>query len=199
MSKDRKPVPESGRGSEKAGAEELAALGGMFGGLGALIEKLGVLAEKGRELRESRDEGSRRCQDALLPAARQTRGVVGFSIKVGLGDKEVEVERFGNVGKDEKTGAPVVHAVREPLVDVFDETDHLLLVAEMPGIAEEDIQLDLKEDVLAITAERKDVKYHKEVLLPASYGLPDMSRTCHNGILEIRFAKRSGKIGGPVE
>ena len=168
----------------KLGEEELAALGGMFGGLGALIGKLGDLAEKGKDLREAHGTWE-------TPPGGKTRGVVGFSIKVGLGDEGIKVERFGNVGKDEKTGSPVVHAVREPMVDLFDETDHLLLVAEMPGISEEDIQLDLKEDVLAITAERKDVKYHKEVLLPASYSPQDMSRTCHNGILEVRFAKHA--------
>ena len=52
------------------------------------------------------------------------------------------------------------------MVDVFEEEDHLLVLAELPGIGKDDIKVDLKDDVLTITAERGDKKYRKEVLLP---------------------------------
>ena len=46
---------------------------------------------------------------------------------------EIKVEPFGNVTKDKESGRTVVHEVREPLVDVFEEDDHVLVIAEMPG------------------------------------------------------------------
>ena len=160
------------------------ALGGLFGNLGTLLEKLGELAEKGQELHESRE---------IRDSSGKTRGVVGFSIKVGLGDEGIKVERFGNVRKDEKTGRPVVEPVREPMVDIFDEKDHVLVVAEMPGVAEEDIQLEVKDDILILAAEKGNQKYRKEVLLPATFSAKDMSHTCRNGILEVKFTKQAGK------
>ena len=75
------------------------------------------------------------------------------------------------------------------MVDVFEEPGHVLVVAEMPGIGEEDLQLELNDDILTIAAERGAKKYRKEVLLPASFTADRMTRSCRNGVLEIRLAK----------
>ena len=84
------------------------------------------------------------------------------------------------------------------MVDVFDEADHVLVVAEMPGIGEEDVQVELKDDILTISAERGDQKYRKEVLLPAAFPAESMSRTCRNGIAgdQVHQANREGT--GPM-
>ena len=82
-----------------------------------------------------------------------------------------------------------VQEIREPMVDVFDEPDHLLIVAEVPGIMQEDVQLELHEDILIFAAEKGDKKYRKEVLLPASFSSDKMSFSCRNGILEIKLIK----------
>lgn len=161
--------------------EGFRALGGILGGLGGLLEKLGELAEKGEELRKS---------GVLESKDKKIQGVYGFSVKVGLGEEGggLTVEPFGNVRKDEETGKTVVDEIREPLVDVFEEQDHVLVVAELPGIAQEEVQLDLKDDILAITAAHGDKKYHKEVLLPAAFAPEKMSHTCRSGILEVKLA-----------
>lgn len=169
------------RASKKVATEEgFTGLSGLFGGLGTLLEKLGELAETGGEIKKS---GEIRGSDGRL------RGVFGFNIKVGLGDEGLKVEPFGNVRKDKDTGRPVVHEVREPMVDLFDEHDHVLLVAEMPGVSEKDVTVELKDDIVVIAAAHADKKYRKEVLLPRSFTAAQMSHTCHNGILEIRLAK----------
>ncbi len=158
-------------------------LGGFLDGLSSLLEKVGELAEKGEELRKSGEVHS-------SDPKKSFRAVYGFTIKTGLGgDQEVKVEPFGNVHKDQKTGEAVVKEVREPMVDVFEERDHVLVVAEMPGISEEDVQLGLQDDILTITAARGDKKYHKEVLLPANVAKEKMTHTCRNGLLEIRLGK----------
>ncbi len=169
---------KAGRQSESG----FLGLGGVLGGLGTFLEKLGELAEKGEELRQAGEVHGTNAQGGV-------RGVYGFSVKVGLGDEGVQVEPFGNVRKDEETGETVVDEVREPLVDVFEEEDHVLVVAEMPGVGEEDIQVELKEDILTLSAARGAKKYRKEVLLPAAFPPERMSRTCRNGILEVKCAK----------
>jgi HSP20 family protein len=99
------------------------------------------------------------------------------------------VQPFGNVRKDKETGKAVVSEVREPMVDVFDEPEHVLVVAEMPGVDQECLTLDLHDDVLTIDAGRGEKRYHKEVLLPASFTEDRMTHTCRNGVLEVKFQK----------
>jgi len=79
--------------------------------------------------------------------------------------------------------------VREPVVDVFEEEDHVLVVAEMPGISAEDVQLLVEDDLLTISAERGDKKYRKEVLLPAGFAREKMQVSCNNGVIEIKCVK----------
>jgi HSP20 family protein len=165
---------------KKSGGGEVG-FGGVFKGLANLIEKLGDLAEKGEHLKKS---GEFQRQDV--------KGVYGFTVKVGLGDKgdqEVKVEPFGNVRRDERSGETVVQEIREPVVDVFEEKDHTLVVAEMPGISTKDVQLTVKDDLLTIYAEKKDKKYRKEVLLPHGYPRERMKMSCNNGILEIKCVR----------
>ena len=79
--------------------------------------------------------------------------------------------------------------VRVPVVDVFEEDDHLLVMAELPGIAKEDVKIEIKEDVLLISAARGDRKYRKEVLLPRDVTRGKLQVSCKNGILEIKCPK----------
>lgn len=154
--------------------------GGVFKGLGDLIEKIGQLADKGAELKRSGEfQGTDKEKDV--------KGIFGFSVKVGLGDdKGVKVEPFGNVHRDTKTGEVEVQEIREPVVDVFDEKDHLLVVAEMPGVGAKDVRLVVAEDLLTIDAAKDDKKYHKEILLPRSYSREKMTVSCNNGIVKIK-------------
>ncbi|RJX35703.1 MAG: Hsp20/alpha crystallin family protein [Desulfarculus sp.] len=154
-------------------------VGGLLKGLGELVEKLGELAEKGESL-------SRTGEVDFEPKGKGMKGVYGFSVKMGLGDQEMKVEPFGNIRKDEKSGESVIHEVREPMVDIFEEADHTLVVAEMPGISAEDVRLEVIDDLLTIQAESGDKKYQKEVLLPRAYSREQMRVSCNNGILEIK-------------
>ena len=118
------PKTTKKRGQER---EEVDLSGGFLNGLSNLIEKLGELAEKGKELQGVKEFGN----DEL-------KGVYGFTIRSNLGGsddrtKGVKVEPFGNVRTDARTGRAAVHEVIEPPVDVFEEPDHVAVVAELPG------------------------------------------------------------------
>lgn len=164
---------------------EPSGVGGFLAGLGTLIDQLRNLAEQaeqaGGELTET--------GEFKLGPDKRIRGVYGFSVKSGLGEKGVKVEPFGNIRRDEEHGQVEVQEIREPMVDVFDEPEHLLIVAEVPGITQEDVQLELHDDILVIAAEKGDKKYRKEVLLPASFSSDRMGFSCRNGILEIQLIK----------
>ena len=114
------------------------------------------------------------------------KGVFGVSVKTAVGGKTV-VEPFGNVKKTPQ--GPTVEEEREPITDVFDEDQEIRIYAEMPGVNQEDIKLDLKEDILDISAQSGDRKYHKEILFPAKVQAETMTSSYNNGILEIKVKK----------
>jgi HSP20 family protein len=169
-----KKKERSARGGMEGG------LGGILKGLGDLVEKLGELAESGRELSKTGE---------IHGPGKELKGIYGFTVKVGLGDEGPKIEPFGNVRRDIKSGRTEVQEVREPMVDVFEEEDHLLVLAELPGIGKEDVRVEVKDDVLTISAARGDKKYRKEVLLPRTVSKEKMQVSCNNGVLEIRCLK----------
>jgi HSP20 family protein len=153
---------------------------GILRGLGDLVEKLGELAEKGEELKQSGVFD-------INTGGKDAKAVYGFSVKMGLGGDETKVQPFGNVRRNEQTGETVVHEVSEPIVDVLDEDDHVLVLAEMPGVGDEDVTVDLAGDILTLHAEKGTKKYHKEIVLPREFKAEQMERNCRNGVVEVKL------------
>jgi len=155
------------------------SLGGLFKG----IEKLVDIAQ---ELKEAGGEIKKEGEIDLSNLKKGMKGVFGFSVKSAVGGKPV-VEPFGNIKRTPK--GPTIEKEREPITDIFDEEDEVIVMAEMPGINADDIKLDLKEDILDISAQNKDRKYHKEVLLPAKIKAETLQSSYKNGILKIKMKK----------
>jgi len=155
------------------------SLGGLFKG----IEKLVDLAA---DLKESSGEIKKEGEIDLSHLKEGMKGVFGFSVKTAVGGKPI-VQPFGNIKKTPK--GPTVEEEREPITDVFDEKEEIRVYAEMPGINENDIKLDLKGDILDISAQSGERKYHKEVLLPAKVRPETLTSTYKNGILEVKMKK----------
>ena len=156
----------------------LFGLGGLFKGIDKLVELAGQLKEEG----EIRKEGN----IDLEHLKKGMKGVYGFTIKSAVGGGS-KVETFGNIKKTPE--GPKVEEEREPITDIFDEQNELVIIAEMPGIAEEDITVDLKEDILEISASNEGRKYRKELLLPVKGTKEKLTTKYNNGILEIRIKK----------
>jgi HSP20 family protein len=152
-------------------------LGDLFKGLGNFMDLASRLAEEGS------GEVSRTGE---APGPGKTRAVYGFSIKMGVGGQPT-VEQFGNVQTTERGSA--VSEVREPLIDVFDEKGHVLVVAELPGVAESDVHLEIKDDILSLSAEGRGRKYAKEILLPDMVDAATLRQSFQSGILEVRLDK----------
>ena len=157
-----------------------SGLGGMLKGIGDLVERLGELAKTGEGLSQTGE---------IHGPNKDLKGIYGFTVKVGLGGDRPSVEPFGNIRKDREPGRTVVQEVREPVVDIFEEDKHVLIVAEMPGISAEDVHIDRAQDLVTIVAGHGAKKYSKEVLLPGKVSDAAPQVVCHNGVLEIRFAK----------
>ena len=179
----KKRGPEEKKGKEAGldfgmGKISFGGLGGIFEGIGSFIDAVGKMQEKG-EISETGE---------IKGLGGKAKGVYGFTMRT-LATGESKVERFGHVVKKTPKG-PVVEEVREPIVDVFDETDHILIVTELPGIEEEDIETETRDDILNISAEKGERKYKKEVFLPCKVEAEPISSIYKNGILEIKLRKQ---------
>jgi HSP20 family protein len=74
---------------------------------------------------------------------------------------------------------------REPIIDVIEEKDYMSVIADIPGLEDEDIKEKLKESELEITAGG----YSKVVKLP-SPAKSIMERTYKNGILHLKIKRK---------
>lgn len=158
---------------------------GQGEGLGDLLRGLGDFLKMIERMTEQGESEVSRQQEFVSPSG--VRGVYGFSVRLGMGDAPT-VERFGNVRVTSE--GPVVSETREPLVDVFDEGDEIVVVAEVPGVQESDIHTELAGDVLALSASGPKRKYEKEILLPAAVSPAAPQQSYQNGYLELRFKKK---------
>ncbi|MDP2957871.1 MAG: Hsp20/alpha crystallin family protein [Longimicrobiales bacterium] len=173
---------------EDGSAAEGPAAGNQFSrilaGLAGIAEKLNEISEEGETL-------SKEGKFAFPSKEGGVKGVYGFSLRTGLSgkDDQIRVEPFGNIRKDKETGEAVVQEISEPLVDVFEDEDSTTLVAEMPGIGQEDISVDVLEDILTIQAQKGEKKYRKEILLRHRTTKEGLKVACNNGVVTIRCEK----------
>lgn len=129
-----------------------------------------------------------------LEAAGGGQGVATVTghIRTGglLGDQEYHI---GTVGRPRGRGkpAPEPAEVTEPPVDVFDEGEQVTIVADVPGVSLEELELKVKGSVFSLstraTARRS---YRKELDLDAEVDPKSLQSSCQNGTLEVRMRKR---------
>lgn len=175
-------------------------LNAMRGRIEEILGRLGQLAE-GKDWSHEAELGD---EDG-----KGVRGVYGFSVRVGGGAgrrPSVRVEPFGTVrdqraggrgaardtsrAQSEREAQVPVREIREPLVDVIEEDgDTLAIIAELPGVATEQLVWELSGDVLTLHAESGDRAYHKEVLLPAACVREGARLSGTNGIMELRLRR----------
>lgn len=175
------------RNDESGSPKGSGGVGGFIGGLTDLVEKLNQLAEKGEQI--SRTGSFDLGQPAKEQQTKPLRGVYGLSVKMGLGGERPKVEQFGNIRRHEDSGEPVIEDVREPLVDVFDEDDQLMVLAEMPGVEARDVKVALHGTQMELSAGREEWRYRKTFELPSPADPSTVKLSEKNGIVEIRCAK----------
>jgi HSP20 family protein len=108
----------------------------------------------------------------------------GYQVNVGP-DGKPHVQEFGNV-KPTPRGTFEVGS-REPFVDVVtnDKDQTLKVVAEMPGIQKEDIELQATEDSLTVRAKNNDRNYETSVPLKVPVDPNTAKASYRNGVLEV--------------
>ncbi len=149
--------------------------------------------------REFREYPESLIREKRLPDGRIVREygpiVYGYSITIGPDGKPV-IREFGNIKPAAKPGYVDIKSEREPLVDIIEEADSIKVVAEVPGVEKNDIQLYATEKTLTIKVDTPNRKYYKEVELPAEVDPKSAKSTYKNGVLEVSLKKISPKPKG---
>jgi HSP20 family protein len=92
-----------------------------------------------------------------------------------------------------------------PQVDVWETEREVVYASDLPGIPEDEISLELEDNLLTVTAERRrpaevaDERFQRRerrygtftrtIALPQSAGERDISARAENGVLEVRVRK----------
>lgn len=155
--------------------------GKIFDGMANLVGKLGDLAQKGKELKDSVDFESKDGQTV--------KGSYGFSVRFGADggrSDDLQVEPVQPTAGSAKS-PPKEKEVREPLVDIFPEEDHILVVAEMPGIAVEDIEIRFHGQTMRLSGDSGRVQFSKTIKIEHDFQPEDVDVAVNNGIVEIKL------------
>jgi len=122
--------------------------------------------------------------------------VYGYSMTIGP-DGKPQIREFGNVKPSLKPEVPFgpkrptvdIKEEREPLVDVISTDNEVKVVAEVPGVDKNKIQLYATEKALTISVDAPERKYYKEVDLPTSVNPKTAKSVYKNGVLEVTLTK----------
>ncbi|MEM0982461.1 MAG: hypothetical protein AAGI17_00770 [Planctomycetota bacterium] len=176
------------RNTRRSGNDDRSNLGGILEGLSSLLGSLGDLAEKGEQLEHLKNLQDSKGRDVTVRSSFKFGTLEDRAKQAGHGGGPTTPEPFRKTGPT-KVGRADVSEAREPEVEIFDEGDGILLIAEMPGIAEEHIAVEIEGDILTLTATSETKRYHAEIVLPRE---PEGDETPiaiagRNGVFEIQI------------
>jgi HSP20 family molecular chaperone IbpA len=77
----------------------------------------------------------------------------------------------------------------EPLIDVIDEKDDVVVIAEFAGFDRKNLNIRVDNQRLILSAEASERKYYKSLNLPSKVISNTMRLVHRNGVLEIRVKK----------
>ena len=99
------------------------------------------------------------------------------------------VKEFGNSGS--RLNALSSGDTREFFTDVTEEDSVVRAVAEIPGVAKEDITLRCTGNMLSIKVDTPGRKFEKDLALPCDVDVDSAKAEYNNGLLEVTLNKVS--------
>lgn len=109
------------------------------------------------------------------------------------------------VAKTGKTGVPQTVATYVPDVDIFEDSEQIRLVADIPGASQADVEVTVENNVLTINAtaavtgpegctlagqEYGVGNYHRDFALSDAVSVDGITAKVKHGVLEVVIPKR---------
>jgi HSP20 family protein len=151
--------------------------GGLLGGLVAKVGHLAGFQGKNGHA----DDVHTTCEDSrgIDPIAMQT-------MLSGLNSTARNLRSLGCLACDQANRLHVGE-VREPVVDIFDEENHVLVLVTLPGVVQKNINLKKSDRRIDLTARHEETTYQKKIGLPPKCVMEQMNWEYRNDVLKIRF------------
>ncbi|MEJ2241982.1 MAG: Hsp20/alpha crystallin family protein, partial [Candidatus Bathyarchaeota archaeon] len=114
----------------------------------------------------------------------------GFSIKFGSDGKPriEEIKRPQTLDEDEER-----FDEQDPLVDLIDDGESLIILVALPGVEKEAIDLRVTENCLTFSVEGSDFEWSDELKLPSRVNPKLAHASYKNGVLEVKLSKLKKK------
>lgn len=133
--------------------------------------------------------------DSMLPAIRAASDIFGRADPFEVLDRVFENDSF------------LSNAIRSPAVDVREEESRYVIEAELPGLSEKDLKLELKDGVLNLSTskkesteekkdgtwlrrERREVSFNRSFLLPEDADGEHIEARFKDGLLTVELPKK---------
>lgn len=107
--------------------------------------------------------------------------------------------------EEEKTAPEAEVASWEPFMDVWESEEEWLVVADLPGVRDEELQVEVLENQLTIAGlrhavsypgalraskiERPEGRFSRTFMLPANAVKEEIQAECKRGVLTVRIPK----------
>ncbi|MFO8111342.1 MAG: Hsp20/alpha crystallin family protein [Desulfosalsimonadaceae bacterium] len=102
-----------------------------------------------------------------------------------------------------------------PVVDTYEKDNAIVVNAELPGVKKEDISIDVKNNMLTISGERKDEeniheddyyrnerfygRFQRSFTLPDNVDADKVDATYKDGVLEVKIPKTEDSARKKIE
>ena len=117
----------------------------------------------------------------------------------------MSTEKQDKVVKVEKAGVPQAVATYVPDVDIFEDSEQIRLVADIPGASQADVEVTVENNVLTINAAASVTgpegctlagqeygvgNYHRDFTLTDAVNVDGITAKVKHGLLEVVIPKR---------
>lgn len=175
---------------------------GMVGALRGLVEQLAAAAQQPAGAQPAGGHTEQPDRAAAEAGGRtvsfgdgKARMVFGYTLKMGRDG--VSAEPFGNTPAPKRAdaAADAAPAALLPIVEVFEDGDAVVAVAELPGADPE--RIVCRAGGLHLLIEAAGVRsYRKDLALPVPVRPDGVAQSFRNGILEVRMARADRPLTG---
>ena len=112
--------------------------------------------------------------------------VQGFSMKIDPDGKSRMREIAGRLPLQNETE---LSDELEPLVDLIDERNQIVVLVALPGVGKDNIDLRVTENCLTVSVDTTEFEWYDEFKLPTKVKPKSACASYRNGVLEVRLEK----------
>jgi HSP20 family protein len=162
-----------------------SGLEGLFRGLAGILQMANDIAVRAGDIGTGPVE-ARRASSTGVPGAVNV--AYGASLRVGA--PVAPPRRRMATLRQNAQRQPIIDDTCDPIVDVFDEGDHYLVIGELPGVDVNAVTWSVDQGVrLRIRGESSEKQYIKDIELAGPVNEDATVYSCVNGVLEMRLWK----------